>query len=211
MSRIRWLHFDVQMLSVRVHFFVCTRCIWGIDGGPHLSIPTSWFVCIWVNCGVQTVFVRTDVFGVICVPRSPSKSTYRQNPSVCTSSNPGVSSGEHMESCKVFEIIGILWWLWRFPQCLERDWTWSCWSKLLQFSRSEGRRVCVFVRDLLDGYVSALTLLFEHCYNSIHSVTKNIQRVHSWMQQPNSLQLSTIISVSLVCFCSDCSCYIFSF
>ena len=42
-----------------------------------------------------------------------------------------------------------LWWSWRFLQCLERDWTLSCWSKLLQFSRSESRRVyvslCVFV------------------------------------------------------------------
>ena len=53
-----------------------------------------------------------------------------------------------------------LWWLWRFLQCLERDWTLSCWSKLLQFNRSESRRVyvslCLFVRDVWSENVHLL-------------------------------------------------------
>ena len=58
----------------------------------------------------------------------------------------------------------LLLWLWRFLQCLERDWTLSCWSKLLQFSRSDSRRV----------YVSlCLFLCFIQCAN-VHLLDENV-------------------------------------
>ena len=53
-----------------------------------------------------------------------------------------------------------LWWSWRFLQCLEGDGTLRCWSKLLQFCRSESSRVyvslCLFLCDVWSENVHLL-------------------------------------------------------
>ena len=72
-----------------------------------------------------------------------------------------------------------LWWLWRFPQCLDGDWTLSCGSKLLQFRRSESRRV----------YVSLCWFLCFVQSENVHLFDENVYvmlLVSNWLSAQNT-------------------------